>query len=412
MMPRARMRVCHIASGDLWAGAEVQIAGLLGELKTFSDLEVTAILLNKGRLHDELLSKGIRVVVYDETRLNFLQIFSALRANLREQRPHVLHTHRYKENILTGIAAKLSSVPFTVRTVHGLQENLRGWQRTKMSVYLWLEGMVAQWTRQYTVGVSEEIATIMRQRLPRNTVVCIHNGIDVENVRPSIDRVTKRRELGIPDEAIVVGTVSRLVPVKGIEYLLRAIGRLCEELPETAVRLLLVGEGPSRSKLEALTCELGIERKTLFLGHRSDVYDLMNLFDIFALPSLHEGMPMALLEAMALGRPVVASRVGGIPEVVTDGAEGRLVPAQDIHCLSRALRELALSRTLREQLGRAAKERILRSFERKHMAAEVRELYWSLVERGDSISNGHRVIGEDTRNDCGVSPNLRRIDLP
>lgn len=387
-MQTARMRVCHIASGDLWAGAEVQIAGLLGELKAFSDLEVTAILLNQGRLYDELISRNIPVVIYDETRLNFLQIFSALCSNFRKQRPLVLHTHRYKENILAGVAAKLSSVPLSVRTVHGLEERLRGWQRTKMNAYLWMNAMVAKRTQQCTVAVSEEIASIMRQRLPRNTVVCIHNGIDVENVRPATDRETKRRELGIPEQAMVVGSVSRLVPVKGIEYLLRAIGRLCEELPGTAVRLLLVGDGPARSKLEALTRELGIDQKTLFVGHRADVYDLMNSLDIFALPSLHEGMPIALLEAMALGRPVVASRVGGIPEVVTDGAEGRLVPAQDVDSLMQALKELALSGTLREKLGRAGKERILRSFVRKHRAAEVRELYWSLVNAPTRSSTG------------------------
>jgi L-malate glycosyltransferase len=395
MTQKARIRVCHVASGDLWAGAEVQIAGLLEGLRDFSDLEVSAVVLNKGRLSDELIARNIPVVIYEETRLNALQIVRALCARFRSQRPDVVHTHRYKENVLAGIAAKLSSVPLGVHTVHGLQESLRGWQRTKMKAYSRMNTMVAKWTDQCIIGVSDEIAFLMSRQLPRNPVVRVHNGIDISKVRPTMSSKAKREELGIPENALVIGAVGRLVPIKGIAYLLSAVRALCQDLAEVPVRLLLVGDGPLRRELEVLAKELDIEQKCLFLGMRDDVSDLINVFDMYALPSLHEGIPMALLEAMAMGRPVVASRVGGIPEVLTDMEQGMLVPAQDISALCNALKELALSRQLRERLGRAGREHVAQSYESKATASEVRDLYWRLVtELGGQAAESRRIQKE------------------
>jgi L-malate glycosyltransferase len=379
MMQNRQLRVCHVASGDLWAGAEVQVAGLLEELSTFPDIVVSALLLNKGKLRDELIARNIPVTIWDETRLNSVQLFKTFYSHFRRQGFDVVHTHRYKENILAGLAAAIAAVPIRVHTIHGLQEKFSGWDQTKIQIYTRLNAMVVKWTGQCIIGVSEEIADKMAQQLPGNVVVCVHNGISVTRVRPAISAETKRRELGIPEDAIIVGAVGRLVPVKGIEYLLRAVRALRDEPGKVVVRLLLVGDGPLRRKLEALAKELCLEQQVLFLGERNDVYDLMNIFDLYALPSRHEGVPMALLEAMALGRPVVASRVGGIPEVVTDMAEGKLVPPQDVDALCNSLQELASSRALRKQFGKAARARITRSYDSKHMAFKVKELYWNLV---------------------------------
>jgi len=379
MRQNRQLRICHVASGDLWAGAEVQMVGLLEQLRAFPDLAVSAVLLNKGKLLDELFARGIPVTLFDETQLSSLELLKVFYSHFKRQGFDTLHTHGYKENVLAGIAAKLASVPHAVHTVHGLQERMRGWERTKLGAYAWMNRRVARWAAQGVVGVSEEITAVMKRALPRNPVVCIHNGIDVKKVRPTVNCRQKRQQIGIPGNALVIGAVGRLVPVKGIDYLLRAICALRRELGEIPLRLVIVGDGPLRSALEKLARELTIDQQTLFLGTRDDVYDLINLLDIYALPSLHEGIPMALLEAMALARSVVASRVGGIPELVTDGSEGKLVPAQDVAALSQALKELALSPELRQQMGKAGRERVARSHENKKTAAAVRDLYWSLA---------------------------------
>lgn len=370
-----RLRICHIASGDLWAGAEVQMSGLLQELKVFPDLELSAVLLNGGRLFEELVVMGIPVTIYDEARLNAWQILTSLRAYFSEWRPDVVHTQRYKENILGGIAAQFSATPVVIQTIHGLQERLSGRRHGKMTLYSWLNNMVTRRTAQTIVGVSEEIRDLLRRKFPKTEVVCIHNGIDVRKVLPSVSGEVMRKELCIPEKALVIGTVCRLTPVKGIEYLLQAVSRLCVDRNLKPMKLIIVGDGPLRLKLEGFAAELGIGQDTLFLGVRNDVYDLMNLFDIFVLPSLHEGVPMALLEALALGCPVVASRVGGIPEVLEDMVGGRLVPAQDVWALGEAIKKLALSRELRERLGKVGRERVTQYYDGKNMASQVRELY-------------------------------------
>jgi glycosyltransferase involved in cell wall biosynthesis len=379
MTQNRQLRICHVASGDLWAGAEVQMVGLLEQLKAFPDLAVSAVLLNKGKLLDELRACGIPVTLYDETQLSSLQLLKAFYRHFRRQGVDTLHTHGYKENVLAGIAAKLASVPHAVQTVHGLQERLGGWAGVKLAAFAWMNRSIARWTGQGIIGVSDEIALLMKRALPGNPVVCVHNGIDLEKVRPNVNCRKKRQELGIPEDALVIGAVGRLVPIKGLDYLLRAVCSLLQELEVLPVRLVIVGDGPLRLTLETLARGLAIDQQTLFLGARDDVYDLINLVDIYALPSLHEGIPMALLEAMALARPVVASRVGGIPEMVTDGVEGTLVPAQDVAALSHALKALALAPALRKQMGKSGRARSLRSYQNKATAAAVRDLYWAVA---------------------------------
>ena len=374
------LRICHIASGDLWAGAEVQIACLLSELKGFPDIEVAAVLLNRDRLFGELVSMGFPTEVYGEKELTSWAIFRSLCSFFREWHPDVVHTHRYKENILGGIAAKLVKTPLIVQTVHGIEEGLRGWARAKMFTYSLLNQTITRLVADGIIGVSQDITSLIRRQYPKATTVCIHNGIDIRSVRSSESVGAKRKEFQISDTALVVGSVGRLMPVKGIEYLLRAV-RLClKEADKLELRLIIVGDGPSRAALEELAIQLGIAQYTLFLGARNDVYDLINIFDIFVLPSLHEGIPMALLEAMALERAIVASHVGGIPEVIDNMIEGKLAPAKDVQALKEAIQELASSPNLRATLGRRARERVTRDYNVTVTALATRQLYWSSLK--------------------------------
>jgi L-malate glycosyltransferase len=373
------LRVCHIASGDLWAGAEVQIAALLKDLKRFSDVEVSAVVLNKGRLYGELTSSGIRVTLYDERYLNSLKILQGLIRDLRIQTPHIIHTHRYKENVLSSIASKVIGGVALVQTVHGLQERLTGWGWSKIALYAGINGIATRYATQGMIGVSKEIVYVLKQRYPTLTIAHISNGIDVSSVHASVAAEVKRKELGIPDNAVVVGTVCRLTPIKGIEYLIKAVKHLQQNGALGQLRLVLVGDGPSRPLLEELTAELGLKHEVLFLGTRDDVYDLINVFDVYALPSLHEGIPMALLEAMTLGRPVVASRVGGIPEVITDQVNGRLVPAENPIALAETIKELAVSADQRLALGERAKNYAHEHHDLKRMSSMTRAFYRHVV---------------------------------
>jgi glycosyltransferase involved in cell wall biosynthesis len=382
--PGTTLRVCHFASGDLWAGAEAQIAALLGALKQFPDLDLSALVLNAGRLADELTRRGIPVVICDESRMGVVRLFRAATAHLRRIRPHILHSHRYKENILGAFAGRPSSSVLRVQTYHGLEERLSGWAGFKMNLYNGINRAVGKMTADGIVGVSSEITSVLARLYPSADVRCIRNGIDLARVMPTVERSEMRAQLGIPSDTFVVGTVGRLMPIKGLEYLIDAFGRFRRQPGRAASKLLIVGDGPLKAGLGRYADSHELSRSVEFLGMRTDVYDVMGAFDVFALSSLHEGVPMALLEAMALGIPIVASRVGGIPEILEDKKEAVLVPAQDAEALASAIGMIAGSSERRAELTRAARERVKARFSIQSSATQMREMYRSLSARQGS----------------------------
>jgi glycosyltransferase involved in cell wall biosynthesis len=379
----SRVRVCHFASGDLWAGAEVQVVTLLEALKQFPDLELSALLLNHGRLADEFRLRGIPVTVCDESRLGLVQLLLAVTNQLKEIRPDVLHSHRYKEHILGALAGKLSTNPLTVQTYHGLEENLPGWLGFKMHLYNGVNTAVGKATADGIVGVSSEIANVLEGRYPSADVRCIRNGVDLARVVPTIERSAMRAQLGIASDTLVVGTVGRLMPIKGLEYLIGAFAQLRRQRGSQECKLVIVGDGPLRAALGQSAESHGLARDVKFLGMRTDVYNLMGVFDVLVLSSLHEGVPMVLLEAMSLGVPIVATCVGGIPEILEDGKEAVLVPAKDPEALARAMGVVAGSPELRAELIRAARVRVETQFSIQSSAANTRDMYRSLCGAGE-----------------------------
>ena len=360
----------------------MQVATLLGALKQFPDLELSALLLNSGRLSDELALRGIPVTVFDESRLGITRLLLTVTRQLKQSRPHILHSHRYKENVLGALAGKFSCDPLTVQTYHGLEENLSGWAALKMNLYSRINGAVGKMMTDGAVGVSSEITQVLKGRFPSSDVRCIRNGIDLTRVAPSVDPVTMRAELGIAPATFVVGTVGRLMPIKGFEYLIEAFGHVRRQQSPRESKLVVVGDGPLRAALERGAERHGISRDVRFLGMRADVYDVIGVFDVFALPSLHEGIPTVLLEAMALGVPIVASKVGGIPEVLEDGKEAILVPAKDPDLLAMAIGSVAKSSGLRSELTRAARARVENRFSIERLAVKTREIYRALGSVG------------------------------
>jgi len=379
---RSPVRVCHFASGDLWAGAEVQVVTLLEALRPFPDLELSALLLNSGRMADELTLRGIPVTVYDESRLGIARLLLAVTNHLKRIRPHILHSHGYKGHIVGALAGKLSHDPLTVQTYHGLEENLPGWAGLRMNIYDRINVAVGKATAAGIVGVSSEITKILEWRYPSADVRCITNGIDLARVVPTSERSAMRAQLAMAPDAFLVGTVGRLMPIKGFEYLIEAFAQFRRQRDRQESKLVIVGDGPLRAALEQCAESHGLRGQVEFLGMRTDVYNLMRAFDAFALPSLHEGVPMVLLEAMALGVPIVASGVGGIPEILEDRREALLVPARDAGALARGIEVLAGSSEIRARLVRAARARVETQLSIQSSAAKLRKMYRSLCAAG------------------------------
>lgn len=372
-----RVRVCHVAVGDLWAGAEVQLAALVHDLVKRPGLEISAVLLNQGRLFGELQKAGIEVTVFPEADWTATTIFRYLFRYLRSYSIDLIHTHKYKDNILGTMAAKLVGIPYVVRTVHGLSEPFVGREAWHMRAYEWCDDLATRMAVDKVIAVSSQIHQVLSLKFRAHKVVQIHNGIRVKQTQATRKRSEIREKLGVDPKSQVIGTVGRLTPVKGHEHLIYAAQQLLKIRRD--VQVMIVGNGPLMNSLRGLVEHLEITEKVVFLGHRDDVYDLICAMDIFVLPSLHEGIPMVILEAMALARPVVASRVGGIPEVINDHVEGLLVTAGNPSELAYACHKLIDDQDLRIRLGAAGQQRVEAEFSSDAMGAKVAALYRELV---------------------------------
>jgi glycosyltransferase involved in cell wall biosynthesis len=214
--------------------------------------------------------------------------------------------------------------------------------------------------------------------IPAGMISLIHNGIDL-SVAPPGDLEAKRKELGLLPDDVVLVSVGRLAEIKNYSLLLEALARAAREVP--ALKLVMVGDGPERSRLEAAATRLELSGRVHFLGARGDVRDWLALGHIFVLPSLYEGVSLALLEAMAAGLPAVVTRVGGNPEVVMDGECGFLIESGDTEGFARALVTLAREGDLRVRMGRAARARIEAEFDLKKAVKQYEEIYLRSVRR-------------------------------
>jgi len=378
--PGEAISICHVAVGDLWAGAEVQLKVLLSKLVQKPEFNLSVILFNAGRLGKEIEGLGIPVMVFPESRWGSGKIFLELVCEIKKSNIRIIHTHKYKDTILAAPAAKLCGIPHVVRTVHGLREPFEGLQAFKMSLYEAIERTVHRYCVDSIIGVSSQIESRYKAEGEVSRVTCIRNGIDLEGKSVQTDRWRTRKDLGVDSGTCLIGTVGRLTPVKGIPYLLEAARILLRQ--GANVKVLVVGDGSIRQDLETRTHDLGVSKNVVFLGHREDTDELLQALDIFVLPSLSEGIPMALLEAMAASRAVVASRVGGIPEIVKDGFEGFLVEPMDVKSLAERCRRLIESPDVARKMGEQARKRVERDFSATAMADRVASVYKELLIPG------------------------------
>lgn len=320
-----RLRVAHLASGDLWAGAEVQLYYLAKALRRSPEIELLVVLLNHGVLEQRLRAAGVCVQVLDEQEISSLSIGHRLTGLLRRFRPDVVHTHRQKENVLGSIAARLVGAA-SVRTAHGAPEFDFPWWRVDKQLFRWLDWTAGRWLQQRIIAVSQPLAELLGRRFPATSIVVIENGIDPDELRASA-----AQSQSIPPSVssrIRVGIVGRLVPVKRVDLFLRIARATLDAAPD-AFEFEVIGDGPLDSELKALAAELGLGRFVSFRGFQANVPAYLSRLDALLITSDHEGLPMILLESMALKVPVISHAVGGIPAVLRHGELGTLLTGQE-----------------------------------------------------------------------------------
>jgi glycosyltransferase involved in cell wall biosynthesis len=295
---------------------------------------------------------------------------------LRKENIQILHAHLFHANLLVATIGKLAQIPAIIATRHSVE--IGGTLREAVN-------RQSRPLCDAVITVSREVhqAEIQRSGTDRAKVVMIPGGVQVEEFLEP-DKVAMEQikaDWDLQSNIRLIGTVGRFVPPKGYSHLLDALHTANAQYP--GVRSLLVGDGPLRAAMETKAEALGLLENVIFTGTRRDIPEILALLNVFVLPSLWEGLPIALLEAMAAGLPVVATAVGGTPEVVIDGVTGFLVPPRDPEALADAILRLLRDPDLRQRMGEAGRARVTEHFSVEQMVRKTEALYEQLLaEKG------------------------------
>lgn len=376
------MKVCHVASGDLWAGAEVQVFNMVSAQNESGAVDVSALLLNEGRLTNELRRLGIRTEVIEEDRHSFYEILRQADRWLSGRNIDIIHSHRFKENILAAKLRQRNRARYLVQTVHGLGEPFRGITRLKAGVMSYANRWYSRRYFDLIVAVSEDIGRSLRPHFGDERVAVVYNSVEMPVGDAAADRLRIRAEFELDDTKILIGTAGRLTPVKAYDQFLLAAREIANVSPQA--RFLIAGDGPLGDSLKAQANQLGLADKVLFPGFRNDMPAVLAAMDIFVMSSLHEGIPVVLLEAMALARPVVVTAVGGMVEVVEDGRSGQLVAAGNSRELAGACVKLIKDPNFRTRLGLAAADRVRSEFTVQNQSHRLIEIYGMMIDQSEA----------------------------
>jgi glycosyltransferase involved in cell wall biosynthesis len=340
--------------------------------------ESMAFVADAHNVHIETLSELHREI----SPIRDLRAIMRLARLIRRERPTILHTHTAKAGAVGRIAALLAGnarPPIVVHTFHG--HVLRGYfGRTMTFGFRTLERWLARATTSL-VAVSPEVRDdlVALRVAPASKFTVVRLGIDLAHRIASDDdqRRETRRQMGLRDDEFVVGWVGRMTAVKNTDRVVRALQTLVDLGVDA--RLLLVGDGPDRDHLERYAHELGVMKRCLFLGYQEDVARFYDAIDALVLPSVNEGTPVSVIEALAAERPAVATRVGGTPDIIRDGIDGFLVDPADNGELADRLAELAGDAPRRAAMGAAGRARVLERYAVGRLIDDIDRLYRELL---------------------------------
>ncbi|MFO7571617.1 MAG: glycosyltransferase family 4 protein [Gaiellaceae bacterium] len=389
-MISGEIRVLRVIARLNMGGPAIHVANLAAGLES-RGYHTTLVAGSLARGEDSMAfladRLGVSVVTVPEMErevspLNDARSIRRLADLIREVRPHVLHTHTAKAGALARAAALLvggARPPIVVHTFHG--HVLKGYfGPTRTAFFQRVEQVLAS-ASDVLVAVSPEVRDELVELgvAPRSKFAVIHLGIPLaERLGGPGAGLDLRHAYGIPASAFVVGWVGRMTGVKDTGAVLRIVAAVRER--GVGAVLCMVGDGPDREGLEKLARELGIARNVFFVGYQTEVAPYYELFDAFVLPSVNEGTPVSAIEALASGTPVVANRVGGVPDVVRDGVDGFLVEPGDVDAAAARLTELAGDPALASRLGASGRDRVRGRYSVERLVDDIDRLYRALLD--------------------------------
>jgi len=360
----------HVLSGDLWAGAEVMVWTLLDGLCARRNVSLRAILLNEGGAANAIRKAGVDVCVLDENQLTLRQILFHLRKQMQDFSPQIVHAHRYKENLLCYAAAfGMHPKPVLIATQHGMPEALGN---SLLRNRLIGKGNFFLLSRFFdtTVAVSLQMrgALVSDHGFRPEKSAVIYNGICLPETFGPLDSGTFR-----------IGTCGRMVPVKNYAFFLQVAAKIAEVEP--GIRFILAGDGPEMESLKHSAARLGLADRLSMPGHVDDMDSFYKSIDLYLNTSIHEGIPMSVLEAMAYGVPVAVPQVGGLGEIVDDGKDGFLISPNNSDLFVERCLQIYSDRQMWIRMSKAAREKIENKFSMDRMTDAYLSLYKKLVIR-------------------------------
>jgi len=367
-MARRALRTVHVDTVAGWGGGQVQALMLARGL---AERGHGAVLVCQphSTLAERAAAAEIPVVPLRVRHSADPLALLALLRLFRRLAPDVVHLHTATAHTLGAPAARRARVPAVVASRRTAFPPNRS-RLNRLRYTRWVDRVVA------VSGGARD--ALLQAGVPAGQVTVIHSAVDCRECRPA-DRSRARLELGLPQRVPIVGAVGRLAPDKGHHLLLEAAGRISETYRD--VLFLICGDGAQAAALRRQAHDAGLGDRVHFLGHLDDVRPVLAALDVFVLPSLQEGLGVALLEAMAMARPAVASRVGGIPDALEHDVTGLLAPPGDAQALADAILSLLANPDSRSRMAAAARARVMAHFTPEAMVAHTEALYFGLLER-------------------------------
>jgi glycosyltransferase involved in cell wall biosynthesis len=361
-----RLKTLHIDSEKLWGGGQRQVAGLCTHLRDWGH-EVKLICRPGSKLEAWADQTGIESIAVEMKSTMSLTSVLGLRSVIARERPDVVHLHASRAHVLGSAGARLAGAKVVIATRRMDDPIKMLWPNT--SAY-------GNWTTAL-VAISAAVRDVMIAcGVDSSKIRLISSGADIERFEGAVADPDLRARLGIAPSTPIVCAAATLAERKGIRYLIEAAALLKGK--GTPVHLLIAGDGEQRAELEGLARDLSVASS--FLGFYPDMPALLASADVFVMPSLSEGLGVGVLEAMAAGKPVVASAVGGLKESVIDGATGFSIPPADPEALAEAIEKLVSNPALAAQLGSAGRARARENYSLENMARGNEALYYELVQ--------------------------------
>ena len=374
--PPRPLRIAHCIHG-LGLGGAQQIIAQLVRGTARDEFQHFCYASRTGVFHERVERAGATVRILPRHLLKFDPSWvRSLARSMREDRIDIVHTYLFGDSLHGYLATKRAN---GIPVLMSLHTNRRGQNLLQRTGYGWLLHRVA-----LTVACSETVRTSFQPHtpLPEQRFLVVANGLDSNEIGAtgSTGRDPFTASYDVPKEAILIGAVGRLVAIKDFPLLIRAFARL-RATTDADVRLAIIGDGPHAGRLKRLAKREGVADRVIFTGFRDDVLACMRRMDVVAMTSFYEAMPVTVLEAMALGRAIVATRSPGIVDTVRDGEEAVLVDGRDPRSLSEALLRVVADPHLRSRLGASARARFDRDFTASRMVGRYQDLYRSLASR-------------------------------